>query len=48
MVGILPTLGAQDLVGANLSRVDRYMLLNDRILAARGEDITLDISGWSG
>ncbi|MDX2648883.1 glutamate--cysteine ligase [Streptomyces sp. NPDC001902] len=45
MVGILPTLGAQDLVGANLSRVDRYMLLNDRILAARGEDITLDISG---
>lgn len=44
MVGILPTLGAQDLVGANLSRVDRYTLLNDRILAARGEDITLDIA----
>ncbi|MCZ4100597.1 glutamate--cysteine ligase [Streptomyces sp. So13.3] len=45
MVGILPTLSAQDLVGANLSRADRYTLLNDRILAARGEDITLDIAG---
>ncbi|MCQ4085131.1 glutamate--cysteine ligase [Streptomyces sp. RB6PN25] len=45
MVGILPTLGAQDLVQANLSRVDRYTLLNDRILAARGEDISLDIDG---
>lgn len=45
MVGILPTLGAQDLVSANLSRADRYMLLNDRILAARGEDISLDIAG---
>ncbi|MDX6352648.1 MAG: hypothetical protein QOF84_7438 [Streptomyces sp.] len=45
MAGILPTLGAQDLVSANLSRADRYMLLNDRILAARGEDISLDIVG---
>jgi hypothetical protein len=45
MVGILPTLGAQDLVQANLSRADRYTLLNDRILAARGEDISLDIAG---
>ncbi|NJP43721.1 glutamate--cysteine ligase family protein [Actinacidiphila epipremni] len=45
MVGILPTLQAQDLVSANLSRADRYMLLNDRILAMRGEDITLDIQG---
>jgi gamma-glutamyl:cysteine ligase YbdK (ATP-grasp superfamily) len=45
MVGILPTLGAQDLVSANLSRADRYMLLNDRILAARGEAISLDIAG---
>lgn len=45
MVGILPTLSAQDLVGANLSRADRYTLLNERILAARGEDITLDIAG---
>jgi gamma-glutamyl:cysteine ligase YbdK (ATP-grasp superfamily) len=45
MVGILPTLEAQDLVSANLSRADRYTLLNDRILAMRGEDITLDIEG---
>ena len=45
MVGILPTLEAQDLVSANLSRADRYTLLNDRILAMRGEDITLDIQG---
>jgi gamma-glutamyl:cysteine ligase YbdK (ATP-grasp superfamily) len=45
MVGILPTLGAGDLVSANLSRADRYTLLNERILSARGEDIALDISG---
>ncbi|HEY5834489.1 glutamate--cysteine ligase [Streptomyces sp.] len=45
MVGILPTLEAQDLVSANLSRADRYTLLNDRILAMRGEDITVDIKG---
>ena len=45
MVGILPTLRAQDLVSANLSHADRYTLLNDRILALRGEDITLDIRG---
>ncbi|MGW5353047.1 glutamate--cysteine ligase [Streptomyces sp. NPDC004031] len=45
MVGILPTLRADDLVTANLSRADRFMLLNDRILAMRGEDITLDIDG---
>ncbi|WP_225850586.1 glutamate-cysteine ligase family protein [Streptomyces sp. HPF1205] len=45
MVGILPTLEAQDLVSANLSRADRYTLLNERILAMRGEDIALDIEG---
>ncbi|MFD8592187.1 glutamate-cysteine ligase family protein [Streptomyces sp. NPDC059637] len=45
MVGILPTLTADDLVSANLSRVDRYHLLNERILAARGENIALDIDG---
>jgi gamma-glutamyl:cysteine ligase YbdK (ATP-grasp superfamily) len=45
MVGILPTLEAPDLNSANLSRADRYRLLNDRILAMRGEDITLDIQG---
>ncbi|WP_329129256.1 glutamate--cysteine ligase [Streptomyces sp. NBC_01476] len=45
MVGILPTLEAQDLVSANLSTADRYLLLNERILTMRGEDITLDIQG---
>jgi gamma-glutamyl:cysteine ligase YbdK (ATP-grasp superfamily) len=45
MVGILPTLGAQDLVQSSLSHADRYRLLNDQILAARGEDLTLNIEG---
>ncbi|MFJ8078846.1 glutamate-cysteine ligase family protein [Streptomyces sp. NPDC096176] len=45
MIGILPTLTQQDLVSANLSHVDRYMLLNDQIVAARGEEFTLDIDG---
>ncbi|WP_432095780.1 glutamate-cysteine ligase family protein [Streptomyces sp. bgisy100] len=45
MIGILPTLGPDDLVSGNLSEVDRYMLLNDQILAARGEEIDLDIEG---
>lgn len=45
MIGILPTLTRADLVEANLSDVDRYTLLNDQIVAARGEDFTLDIEG---
>ncbi|MEV8566526.1 glutamate--cysteine ligase [Streptomyces sp. NPDC051322] len=45
MIGILPTLAQQDLVSANLSDVDRYMLLNDQMRAARGEDFLLDIQG---
>jgi hypothetical protein len=45
MIGILPTLASKDLVSANLSDVDRYALLNDQIVAARGEDFTLDIEG---
>ncbi|TLQ47137.1 glutamate-cysteine ligase family protein [Streptomyces marianii] len=45
MIGILPTLAGKDLVSANLSDVDRYVLLNDQIVAARGEDFTLDIEG---
>lgn len=45
MIGILPTLRQQDLVSANLSHVDRYMLLNDQIVTARGEEFTLDIEG---
>ncbi|MHB9863181.1 glutamate--cysteine ligase [Streptomyces sp. YIM S03343] len=45
MIGILPTLGPDDLVSSNLSDVDRYTLLNNQIVAARGEDFTLDIDG---
>ncbi|MGW1259822.1 glutamate-cysteine ligase family protein [Streptomyces sp. NPDC002513] len=45
MIGILPTLDRDDLVSSNLSAVDRYTLLNDQIVAARGEDFTLDIDG---
>ncbi|MFD7445857.1 glutamate-cysteine ligase family protein [Streptomyces sp. NPDC059909] len=45
MIGILPTLDRNDLISANLSDVDRYALLNDQIVAARGEDFTLDIEG---
>ncbi|MFE6889461.1 glutamate--cysteine ligase [Streptomyces sp. NPDC057694] len=45
MIGILPTLSAEDLVSANLSDVDRYTLLNEQIVAARGEEFSLDIDG---
>ncbi|MFG3100621.1 glutamate--cysteine ligase [Streptomyces sp. NPDC048182] len=45
MIGILPTLDRDDLVSSNLSAVDRYALLNEQIVAARGEDFTLDIDG---
>ncbi|MFD8821771.1 glutamate-cysteine ligase family protein [Streptomyces sp. NPDC059605] len=45
MIGILPTLGQTDLVAANLSDADRYTLLNDQMVAARGEVFSLDIQG---
>ncbi|MBN0047042.1 glutamate--cysteine ligase [Streptomyces actuosus] len=45
MIGILPTLDRDDLVSSNLSEADRYTLLNDQIVAARGEDFSLDIEG---
>lgn len=45
MIGILPTLAHHDLVPGNLSDVDRYALLNDQIVAARGEEFVLDIQG---
>ncbi|MDX3855328.1 glutamate--cysteine ligase [Streptomyces sp. AK02-01A] len=45
MIGILPTLGQHDVVSENLSDVDRYKLLNEQMVAARGEDFTLDIEG---
>ncbi|MEV0600638.1 glutamate-cysteine ligase family protein [Streptomyces sp. NPDC050315] len=45
MIGILPTLTAEDLVSSNLSEADRYMLLNNEMRAARGEDFEIDIEG---
>ncbi|TXS80248.1 MULTISPECIES: glutamate--cysteine ligase [unclassified Streptomyces] len=45
MIGILPTIDRDDLVSSNLSDGDRYTLLNDQIVAARGEDFALDIEG---
>jgi gamma-glutamyl:cysteine ligase YbdK (ATP-grasp superfamily) len=45
LIGILPTLTARHLVLDNLSTNERYRVLNDQIVAARGEDIGLDIAG---
>ncbi|MFI9240671.1 glutamate--cysteine ligase [Streptomyces sp. NPDC053079] len=45
MIGILPTLTSGDLVPTSLSVADRYYLLNDQVVAARGEEFTIDISG---
>jgi gamma-glutamyl:cysteine ligase YbdK (ATP-grasp superfamily) len=45
MIGILPTLTDEHLRRENLSPNPRYQLLSDQILAARGEDILIDIAG---
>jgi Glutamate-cysteine ligase family 2(GCS2) len=45
LIGILPTLTPAHTVLENLSPNPRYQLLNEQILGARGEDITLDIRG---
>jgi hypothetical protein len=45
LIGILPTLRAHHLVLENLSSDERFRLLNQQIVAARGEDIGLDIRG---
>ena len=45
MTGILPTLTGDELVSANLSAAERYTLLNDQIMASRGEEVQLDIQG---
>ncbi len=45
MIGILPTLAQEHLRRENLSTNPRYQLLSDQILAARGEDIVIDING---
>lgn len=45
MIGILPTLSEGHMGPSSLSSNPRYQLLSDQILAARGEDITIDIAG---
>jgi gamma-glutamyl:cysteine ligase YbdK (ATP-grasp superfamily) len=45
MIGILPTLGEQHMSERSLSANDRYRVLNEQILAARGEDIRIEIDG---
>jgi gamma-glutamyl:cysteine ligase YbdK (ATP-grasp superfamily) len=45
MVGILPTVRPGHMTAQTLSANPRYELLSDQILAARGEDIRVDING---
>src|SRR6476620_1298941 len=45
MIGILPTLAEGHMDTSSLSANPRYKLLSEQILAARGEDITISISG---
>ncbi len=45
MVGIIPTLRDLHVTIQNLSANPRYHLLNEQILEARGEDLTVDIEG---
>ena len=45
MIGILPTLAEGHMDVSSLSANPRYKLLSEQILAARGEDITISISG---
>jgi hypothetical protein len=45
LIGILPTLERRHLVADSLSPDERYGVLNEQMLAARGEPIRLDIAG---
>ncbi|WP_433420076.1 glutamate-cysteine ligase family protein [Microtetraspora malaysiensis] len=45
LVGILPTLRESDVEVSSLSTNARYRLLNEQILAARGEDLHIEIEG---
>jgi gamma-glutamyl:cysteine ligase YbdK (ATP-grasp superfamily) len=45
MIGILPTLGEKHLGAESLSADSRYALLDEQILAARGEDLHIAIVG---
>ncbi len=48
MVGILPTVTAEHFEGSWMSDNTRYIALNDAVLAARGEDVRLDLHGPTG
>ncbi len=45
LIGMLPTVARKHLTLANLSANERYRLLNDEIVIARGEPFRLDIHG---
>jgi gamma-glutamyl:cysteine ligase YbdK (ATP-grasp superfamily) len=45
MIGALPTLMPEHLTEASISANPRYMLLNEQIFAARGEDLHIQIDG---
>jgi gamma-glutamyl:cysteine ligase YbdK (ATP-grasp superfamily) len=45
LIGILPTLTPEHLVLGNLSSNPRYRLLNEQIVAARGDNMRIDIRG---
>jgi gamma-glutamyl:cysteine ligase YbdK (ATP-grasp superfamily) len=45
MIGILPTLGEQDVDGVFMSANERYRMLNEQVFAVRGEDMRIAIHG---
>ena len=45
MIGILPTLSEQDVDRVFMSANERYRMLNEQMLAARGEDLRITIDG---
>src|SRR5262249_15349303 len=45
MIGILPTLGEEDMNEETLSANARYRVLNEQIFAARGENMRIEIEG---
>jgi gamma-glutamyl:cysteine ligase YbdK (ATP-grasp superfamily) len=45
MIGILPTLAEADVEASAMSPNDRYRVLNEQMIAARGEDMRIAIDG---
>jgi Glutamate-cysteine ligase family 2(GCS2) len=45
IIGILPTIGPKHLHAESFSANPRYVLLNEQIFAARGEDLEISIAG---